>query len=250
MRETFSRSVREVEWTRGGVAANVDQQLRELVGQRARCAAAACSPRTQPGEQARRTGISASALSQLENNRGDVSLDRLQRFAEDFRLHVTDLLEPPAQPVADGAAPDAEVVHNCLSQLPGVRRGRGVVYQLVGPGAGHRLQPYLLAFEPGRSFEDDKIGQVGEEFACALQGEVELLLDEHVYRLSQGDKFVINDKSSFHGYSLDGPHGFAKDFTKIPFVGRKTFLLNLKAGKHKYYCPNHESTMFAHFTVK
>ena len=63
-------------------------------------------------------------------------------------------------------------------------------------------------------------------------------------------KFVINDKSSFHGYSLDGPHGFAKDFTKIPFVGTKTFLLNLKAGKHKYYCPNHESTMFAHFTVK
>ncbi|HEX6663689.1 MAG TPA: hypothetical protein VF025_08435 [Gaiellaceae bacterium] len=63
-------------------------------------------------------------------------------------------------------------------------------------------------------------------------------------------KFVINDKSNFHGYSLDGPHGFAKDFTKIPFVGKKTFTLKLKAGKYKYYCPNHESTMFAHFTVK
>jgi hypothetical protein len=25
--------------------------------------------------------------------------------------------------------------------------------------------------------------------------------------------FVINDKSNIHGYSLDGPHGFAKDFT-------------------------------------
>ena len=24
----------------------------------------------------------------------------------------------------------------------------------------------------------------------------------------------------------------------------------LKAGKYKYYCPNHESMMFAHFTVK
>ena len=33
--------------------------------------------------------------------------------------------------------------------------------------------------------------------------------------------FVINDKSNFHGYSLDGPHGFAKDFTKIPFVGQE-----------------------------
>ena len=25
-------------------------------------------------------------------------------------------------------------------------------------------------------------------------------------------KFVVNDKSNFHGFSLDGPHGFAKDF--------------------------------------
>jgi hypothetical protein len=62
--------------------------------------------------------------------------------------------------------------------------------------------------------------------------------------------FVINDKSNIHGYSLDGPHGFAKDFTKISFVGKKTVVVNLKAGKYKYYCPNHESMMFAHFTVK
>jgi hypothetical protein len=62
-------------------------------------------------------------------------------------------------------------------------------------------------------------------------------------------KFVINDKSNFHGFSLDGPHGFAKDFTKIPFIGTKTFVVNLKAGNYKYYCPNHESFMFHHFTV-
>ena len=61
--------------------------------------------------------------------------------------------------------------------------------------------------------------------------------------------FVISDRSSFHGFSLDGPHGFAKDFTAIPFTGTKTVTLRLKAGKYKYYCPNHESTMFAHFTV-
>ena len=63
-------------------------------------------------------------------------------------------------------------------------------------------------------------------------------------------KFVIHDKSKIHGFSLDGPHGFAHDFTKIPFVGTKTSTIMLKAGKYKYYCPNHESIMFAHFTVK
>ena len=41
-------------------------------------------------------------------------------------------------------------------------------------------------------------------------------------------KFVMRDKSNFHGFSLDGPHGFAKDFTRIPFVGTKTFVVKLK----------------------
>jgi hypothetical protein len=62
--------------------------------------------------------------------------------------------------------------------------------------------------------------------------------------------FVIHDKSNFHSFALDGPHGFAKDFTKVPFVGTKTVTLTLKRGRYKYYCANHESIMFGHFTVK
>lgn len=63
-------------------------------------------------------------------------------------------------------------------------------------------------------------------------------------------KFVIHDKASIHAFSLDGPNGFAKDFTKVSFVGTKTAIVKLKAGKYKYYCPPHESMMFQHFTVK
>jgi plastocyanin len=60
---------------------------------------------------------------------------------------------------------------------------------------------------------------------------------------------TIHDKASIHSWSLDGPHGYAKDFTKVPFIGTKTFTVKLKAGKYKYYCPPHESMMFGHFTV-
>jgi len=63
-------------------------------------------------------------------------------------------------------------------------------------------------------------------------------------------KFVVHDKSSIHGFSMDGPNGFDKDFTQVPAVGTKTVVVKLKAGKYKYYCPAHESMMFAHFTVK
>jgi plastocyanin len=60
---------------------------------------------------------------------------------------------------------------------------------------------------------------------------------------------MIADKAAIHGFSLDGPHGYAKDFTKVSFKGTKTFTVDLKAGSYKYYCPPHESIMFGHFKV-
>jgi len=62
-------------------------------------------------------------------------------------------------------------------------------------------------------------------------------------------KVVISDKASIHGWSLDGPHGFAKDISPVPFLGSKTVTLKLKPGAYKFYCPAHESTMFGHFKV-
>ena len=89
-------------------------------------------------------------------------------------------------------------------------------------------------------------GTVGPAFTITLKQNGKL-----VKTLKAGTyKFVIADKAKIHAFSLDGPHGFAKDFTKIPFVGTKTATVKLKVGGYKYYCPNHESTMFHHFKVK
>jgi plastocyanin len=89
------------------------------------------------------------------------------------------------------------------------------------------------------------VGTVGPGFTITLtrNGKVVKTLTHGTYNL------VIHDKASIHAWSLDGPHGFAKDFTKVPFVGTKTFTVVLKAGKYKYYCPPHEATMFGHFTA-
>ncbi len=88
-------------------------------------------------------------------------------------------------------------------------------------------------------------GTVGPGFTIVLtQG------GKKVTKLKAGKYvFVINDKSSMHSYGLDGPNGFAKDFTSVAFKGTKTFTLKLKAGKYKYYCTPHESSMFGNFTV-
>jgi len=89
------------------------------------------------------------------------------------------------------------------------------------------------------------VGTVGPGFTITLtkNGKAVKTLAHGKYTL------VIHDKASVHAWSLDGPNGYAKDFTKVPFVGTKTFSVDFKAGKYKFYCPPHESIMFGHFTA-
>jgi hypothetical protein len=89
------------------------------------------------------------------------------------------------------------------------------------------------------------VGTDGPGFTITLQqnGKAVKTLKAGTYR------FVIHDRSTFHGFSLDGPHGFAKDIATITGTGTKTITLKLMAGRYKIYCPAHEPTMFGHFTV-
>jgi quercetin dioxygenase-like cupin family protein len=130
-------------------------------------------------------GISASSLSDIENSRGGISLRRLQRVADHFGLRLTDLLAEPDR--TNGSPGSVEVIRGAPAHQPAVQRGKGVLYQLLGSPQGHTLQPCLLTFEPGGTFEDDMIAHPGEEFAYVIFGEIELLFGDEVHPLSQGD---------------------------------------------------------------
>ena len=89
------------------------------------------------------------------------------------------------------------------------------------------------------------VGTVGPGFTITLtQG------GKKVTRLKAGTyRLRITDAATSHAWALDGPHGYAKDFTTVPFTGTKTFTVTLKKGTYKYYCPPHEIAMFGKFTV-
>ena len=97
-----------------------------------------------------------------------------------------------------------------------------------------------------RSARPTLVGTVGPGFTISVKmnNKVVKTLKAGTYRL------VVHDKASIHAFSLDGPHGYAKDFTTVPFTGTKTFTVRLRAGAYKYYCPPHEPNMFGRFTVK
>jgi plastocyanin len=102
----------------------------------------------------------------------------------------------------------------------------------------------VLAIAPAQAAAPKLVGTVGPGYTIKLtQG------GRKVTKLKAGTyTFVISDKSSFHSYGLDGPKGFEKDFTSVPFKGTKTFSVKLKTGKYKFYCSAHESSMFGFFT--
>jgi DNA-binding XRE family transcriptional regulator len=130
-------------------AANGTAQVPAVLGQRIR------RLRTQAGKtlraQAREIGIAPSSLSALETGHGGVSLKRLQLVAEHFGLHISDLLGEPAAPSGAGRA---EIIRNCAATIPGVPRGTGVVYQLLGNGRGHTIQPYPFRADRPHAFRN------------------------------------------------------------------------------------------------
>lgn len=181
----------------------VDDKLVALVGNRVR------RLRIEAGvslrEQARVLGMSASSLSELENARGGISLRRLQRVADHFGLHITDLLADEESANGNGAIPDCEVIR-AIAAVPGVRRGQGVWYQLLGSSRGHALQAAVVSFEPAGGYAEDKISHPGEEFCYVLYGCVELLLGDDVHTLGQGDavRFRSDVPHALRNPSADG----------------------------------------------
>ena len=78
---------------------------------------------------------------------------------------------------------------------------------------GAALATALLSVSSAAAAVPKLVGTVGPGFTITLtQG------GKKVTKLKAGKyTFVINDKSSMHSYGLDGPRGFAKDFTSVSF---------------------------------
>ena len=103
----------------------------------------------------------------------------------------------------------------------------------------------LLAMAPAQAAAPKLVGTVSPGYTIKLTKG-----GRKVTKLKAGAyTFMISDKSSFHSYGLDGPKGFAKDFTSVPFKGTKSLHREAQGRQVQVLLLAHKSSMFGFFTV-
>ena len=134
------------------------------------------------------TQISASFLSLVETGRSDITIGRLSRLVDFYKVSITDLLPGPgaAEPDVVRAA-ERRLIHS---------PAEGIDVFLLGADTRRSMMPMLVVFQPGASLAE--YGRhPGEEFVHVLSGRLELTLkDSPPRRLGPGDSaYYPSDRS-------------------------------------------------------
>jgi transcriptional regulator with XRE-family HTH domain len=127
---------------------------------------------------ARGTGLSASFLSMVETGKSDITLAKLQRIVQFYRITIGSLL--------DGTPTDRVVTRAAERELLD-SPAEGVKTKLMVPDLNRRIEAVLMTFEPGADYEG-ALSHEGEEVIFIVRGCLELILDEtERYVLGEGD---------------------------------------------------------------
>ena len=177
-------------------------------------------------ELARRVGVSASMLSQVETGRTRPSVSTIYSIAAELGLSIDALLSGEAAVVADPVAvassharEDAAALPDAIpaSQLvrPEQRRKleleSGVTWELLSDLLPHLVDFMLVTYEPGgRSSSSGKLTRhAGTEFAFMLRGTLKIQVGFDEYVLRPGDSM---------GFDSSEPHLLVNEGTE-PAVG-------------------------------
>jgi transcriptional regulator with XRE-family HTH domain len=153
-------------------------------------------------ELARRVGVSASLLSQIENGRTDPSVSTLYALVSELDLSLDELLSGGA---TGGQEPRRRLAHTTPVLRPGTRAvlemDSGVRWERLTGHSNEHVDALLVTYEPGGSSSSTGklMAHAGVEYAYLFEGQLTLQLafDEHV--IEAGDSLEF-DSTTPHLY--------------------------------------------------
>jgi len=160
-------------------------------------------------ELARRTGLSASFISQVEHSKTKVSLDSLRLIAEhlDTSIHYffSDPLPDVSYKTAAASCDQDDDDTAAMEYSPVVRAGcrarlylpdSGVNYELLVKDLTRDMEPVFGRLSPGTGNVARRLRKPTEEFIFVLVGKLSIGIKDKEYILTPGDSIY------FEGYDL------------------------------------------------
>jgi transcriptional regulator with XRE-family HTH domain len=133
-----------------------------------------------------RTNLTASFLSQVENNRCSLSLASLQRIAT--------ALEVPMFAFLNGVHPPSPIIRaNERPQLD--LCDADICYELTTRNLGGQLMAVLIHVQPGGRRIAEPLSKPTDELMHVLRGQLSITVDDQTYVLDPGDTICYEGRS-------------------------------------------------------
>ena len=138
-----------------------------------------------------RTGFSTALISQMENHLVSPSLGTLIKLAKALEVKVGDFLgEGHEEPFAIVRKDERKTVSRFASK-EGVKYG--YAYESLGFDKKNRhMEPFIVTLEPATLKTSKTSTHEGEEFLYVLEGEMEVILENHTDVLYPGDSIYYD----------------------------------------------------------
>jgi transcriptional regulator with XRE-family HTH domain len=168
--------------------------------------------RTQEGlsirELARRTALTASFISQVENEKANVSMDSLRRISMALGVQMlyflTDLgplaengsaVIPPVPPekkdevsqLLDRSSPLIKKKLRAKLFLP----DSGIMYEMLTRRLDHKMEAFIGQMAPGTGNIAARLSIPTEEVIYCLEGSLKVGIREQIYLVEEGDAIYI-----------------------------------------------------------
>ncbi len=138
-------------------------------------------------ELARRTGLTASFLSQVERGQTNTSIDSLRRIATALGVPILHLLSDSqadsAKPTGPKHNPVVRANHRSRLSLPDSH----VTYELLTPDLARKMEVFIGRLMPGKENVARPLREPTEECIYVLSGALCVGLDTDEYILYSGD---------------------------------------------------------------
>ena len=139
----------------------------------------------------RRTGLSNSLLSQVENSKISPSISTLDKIARALDVSIVQFFE-------DVKIKEISITRfNQRRLIPSGKKG--IAFEMLSKKVTNKkMQPMIIKLKSGNSSLQKPYQQEGEEFGMVLSGKLELSFNDRKYILEPGDSIYLDASLSYN----------------------------------------------------